>query len=97
MPNDNVENLVAVHQRCKNQKRKFLPAIAHATRWADRMHPERGLLEPLGRIATRFLWGIDPGATLGVARAIYSRLPPGTKLWMVEREFVERGTEPITF
>ena len=97
MPNDNVENLVAVHPRCNSLKRDFLPALAHVNRWARRMHPDRGQLEPLGRIATSFFWGIDPDATLGVARAIYGRLPASAKLWVADREFVERGSEPLAF
>jgi 5-methylcytosine-specific restriction endonuclease McrA len=96
-PNDNIENLVAVHQRCNARKRDFLPAVPHVNRWAGRLHPERGQLEPLRRIANRFYWGIEPEATLGVARAIYGRLPASAKLWVAEQEFVERGTEPITF
>ncbi len=97
VPNDNLENLVAVHPRCNNQKRDFLPALPHVERWASRLQPGAPVLPRLERIARAHEWPCDPPASLGVARTIYRRLPPSAKLWLRDEEFVERGKAVVGF
>ena len=97
VPNDNLENLVAVHPGCNQAKKDFLPALPHVARWVVRLRAENPLLAGMESIARAHEWPFDPPATLGVARTIYRRLPPTAKLWLRADEFVERGRSAIGF
>ena len=95
VPNNNLENLVVAHVRCNGAKRDFLPATAHVRRWGRRFNRKTAEHQELMRISSIHQWPSDPTATLGTARAIYGRLPPSAKLWVLEKEFEERGAERI--
>lgn len=79
-PDDGLDNLVLADRRCNGYKRDFLAAGPHVKRWRDRMATVVPSLEE-----TR--WYRDERATVGVARAIYQRLPDGTPLWVEGKEF----------
>ncbi|MEO6058163.1 MAG: HNH endonuclease [Gemmatimonadales bacterium] len=96
VPNNNLENLVAVHPSCNAAKRDFLPALAHVYRWrprCDTKAPEGGVV---AQIAAGCQWPSAPTATIGTVRAIYGKLPSSAKLWVVAGEFKERGDTVLT-
>jgi hypothetical protein len=51
--------------------------------------------QELASIPAKLTWPSDPPATLGTARAIYSRLPDTAKLWVFRKEFEDRGSEAL--
>jgi hypothetical protein len=95
VPNNNLENLVVAHTRCNGAKRDFLPALQHVRRWGRRLDRKNTEYQAVAEISDRQQWPSDPVATLGTTRAIYGRLPPSAKLWVVERDFEERGAEEL--
>jgi hypothetical protein len=95
VPNNNMENLVLTHVRCNAAKKDFLPAITHVKRWGERLKPEARDHRAILEIATRLKWPSDPAATLGTARSIYGRLPHSAKLWVLEKDFEERGSAAL--
>lgn len=95
VPNNNIENLVVAHVRCNGAKKDFLPAMSHVERWGQRLMPKQPALQALAEIATGLQWPLDPAATLGTARAIYGRLPQSAKLWVLDKDFEERGSTPL--
>jgi hypothetical protein len=97
VPNNNLENLVVAHVRCNGAKRDFLPAVSHVRRWGQRLKPDAPEHDHLAVISSRLQWPSDPAATLGTARAIYGRLPRSAKLWVLEKNFEERGSEALAF
>lgn len=84
-PDNGVENLVLAHQRCNNAKRDFLAATPHVTNWLARFQsPDADALTRLSREAG---WESRPAQTLGVASAIYLRLPAEVELWLAPGRF----------
>jgi 5-methylcytosine-specific restriction endonuclease McrA len=95
VPNNNLENLVAAHPSCNTAKRDFLPAVRHVARWRWRCDDRTQLGRDLAGLAMAYHWPTEPAATLGTARAIYRRLPPSAKLWVLGAEFEERGPSAL--
>jgi hypothetical protein len=85
-PDDGLDNLVVAHRRCNAQKRDFLAAVPHVARWRDRATSMTSALDDIG---TKARWQRLPERTLGVARAIYLRLPAETRLWVQAQEFAK--------
>jgi len=87
-PDDGLENLVVAHARCNAQKRDFLAAAAHVGHWRARMRSGSPVAAELDRVAEAIGWSRHPERTLGVARALYLRLPEDARLWLRGEEFV---------
>ena len=87
-PDDGLENLVVAHARCNAQKRDFLAAAAHVDHWRARMRSASPVAAELDRLAEAISWARHPDRTLGVARALYLRLPEGARLWLRGEEFI---------
>lgn len=81
-----IENLVAADPRCNNAKRDFLASGDHVAHWIERFS-ELGHAGQLADIASQRRWDRHPMRTLGVARAIYARLPDDVRLWRFQRQF----------
>jgi len=82
-PDDGVDNLVFADRKCNGAKRDFLASAPHVERWRHRMDDRE-----LDELVAMTGWQRRSGATLGVGRAIYSRLPNGFRLWERAQEFV---------
>ena len=82
-PEDGVANLVAAHRTCNSAKRDFLAATEHVERWRYRADDAAIL-----RLADDASWRNGRDDALSVARAIYLRLPVGTKLWLAGRKLL---------
>lgn len=91
-PNNAIENLVAAHERCNNNKRDYLAAADHVQRWRSRLDDSGATEGDLADVAKRAGWETDANRSLGVARGIYLPLPAEFPLWVRSREFV--GSEP---
>lgn len=87
--NDDIENLVAAHERCNADKRDFLAAAPHVARWTERLRPELSTAVQLRALAQDVRWPTSPERSLNVARALDLDLSPDAKLWLREEEFVE--------
>ena len=85
-----LENLVVAHARCNAQKRGFLAAVAHVGHWRARTRSGSPVSAELDRVAEAIGWTRHPDRTLGVARALYLRLPEDARLWLRGEEFVSR-------
>lgn len=89
-PDDNLDNLVAAHSSCNNDKRAALAGTVHLRRWWPRLQPDTSAFNTVQQIATSVGWPRTPSATAGGARALYLHQPPGTMAW------ASRGTvEPL--
>ena len=82
-PNNAIENLVAAHTTCNNNKRDFLAYTAHVARWV-----ERASSRDLRLIATRHQWESDPERTFNVAAALHAQLPSTALVWRGVGDFV---------
>ena len=82
-PDDGLDNLVLADRKCNGAKRDFLASAAHVERWRRRMAQP-----PLEEIVSTAGWHRNSATTLGVARAVYTRLPEGFQLWQLAQEFV---------
>lgn len=91
-PTDALENLVVTHRSCNGHKSDHLAALDHVLRWR-----EFGVRheEALDQIAVEMEWDRRPDRTLGVARALYLRQPPGMKLWHLGTRFVELRRDDV--
>jgi len=87
-PDDSLENLVVAHARCNAQKSDFLAAAAHVDHWRARTRSGSPVSAEFDRLAEATGWTRHPDRTLGVARALYLRLPEGARLWLRGEEFV---------
>lgn len=96
VPNNNIENLVVTHEACNGAKSDFLPALAHVRRWGRRLDIRESEHRLLADISVRLQWPSDCAATRGTACTIYGRLPPTAKLWVLGKEFEERGRESLS-
>jgi len=83
-PDDGLDNLVAAHPKCNNSKRDFLAAADHVEHWKAR---GRRRATEFAALATDACWPRDTDRTKAVAKAIYSRLPDGAKLWIAPSSF----------
>jgi hypothetical protein len=83
-PDDGLDNLVVAHRRCNGHKRDFLAAVPHVVNWRARASSMASALDDIGG-KTR--WQRTPDRTLGVARAIYLRLPDDSRLWLQAQDF----------
>lgn len=93
-PLDLIENLVAAHGQCNQKKRHFLAAPPHVERWRRRLD-EPSQRRGLSAIAEAHTRESDPARALGVARGVYLRLPPSTRLWQRGDEFTPFAPEPL--
>lgn len=84
-PDNGLDNLVLVHERCNSSKSDHLPAGPHLAQWLVRRKDQAAALAAAAEEAR---W--DPGAnrTLGAARSLYLRLPPEARLWSAVDHFV---------
>ncbi len=85
---DGIENLVVADSSCNGEKRAFLAAAEHVSRWSLRFAVRSSIRSELAGVAERTGWERHPDRTLSVARAIYLKLPYDAKLWLRGREFV---------
>lgn len=92
-PDNGIENLVAAHRKCNNAKRDFLAATVHVHSWAGRNAPGSTCADDMSLIAKNAGWETCPSRTLGVARAIYLRLPREARLWK-QQDFFETADLP---
>jgi HNH endonuclease len=83
-PDNGLDNLVAAHDRCNNNKRDFLAAADHLERWRQRARDHGDLLADL---AVRLRWERNSDRSRGVASALYGRLPAGARLWRAGSDF----------
>jgi len=91
-PNNAIENLVLA-DACNNNKRDYLPALAHVDDWASRFASQADQLVELANSAK---WETDPGRSLALARSCYAHLPEGTPLWFEVDEFTDDDPGLVT-
>jgi len=80
---DGLDNLVLADRGCNGEKRDFLASARHVRRWRERMDSA-----VVPEVAKTEGWPRHPETTLGVARAVYLRLPEGSHLWDSVKSFV---------
>src|SRR5713101_7410019 len=85
---ERLESRAVAHARCNAQKSDFLAAAAHVDHWRARTRSGSPLSAELDRLAEATGWTRHPERTLGVARALYLRLPEDARLWLRGEEFV---------
>lgn len=85
-PDNGIFNLVATHPTCNNRKREFLAAAVHVAVWSERFK-RSDTSQTLEQIAVMRRWTSQASRTLSVARAVYLRLPPEARLWVLGEEF----------
>jgi len=84
-PDDGLDNLVAAHPKCNNNKRDFLASAEHVEHWVER---QRMRNSELTAVAQDVGWHRDAERSASVAAAIYLRLPATARLWRRSGEFV---------
>lgn len=94
-PDDGLDNFVMADRRCNGWKSNSLAAAAHLARWTRRFSRSSSEYAQLGDLAAVTRWIRRPEASLGVARAIYPRLPAEARLWLKEKEFVPPNSAAI--
>jgi 5-methylcytosine-specific restriction endonuclease McrA len=94
-PDDGLDNLVLVDERCNRDKRAFLAAADHVSRWVPRLHESSPDGVQIEDAAQRVGWLRLRSRTLGVARAIYLGLPADAKLWLRGRRFVDADRDTL--
>lgn len=77
-PDNGLDNLVAAHTRCNNNKRDTLASAEHLEAWVDRVSAPNAAL---AQLRSSGLWPSEPARSLGAARATYLWVPEGTPLW----------------
>jgi diadenosine tetraphosphate (Ap4A) HIT family hydrolase len=89
-PSNGIENLVVAHPECNSQKKDFLAAAPHVSKWSVRDREHAG---DLRAIAERAAWESAGELPLNVARGIYLALRGDALLWLRGKEFVppDRG------
>ena len=91
-PDDSLANLVLAHHGCNNDKRHYLAAADHLTRWRRRQDDEaKGLRDA----ASECDWPHEPERTLSVARSVYLHLPQSARLWQARGTFVPIDTAVV--
>lgn len=91
-PDNAIENLVATHAACNQNKRDFLASVEHVSHWHARLEQEQDALQALAQKAS---WESQQNRVLSVARAIYYPLPPQTRLWHARELFVPFEKERV--
>jgi 5-methylcytosine-specific restriction endonuclease McrA len=94
-PDDGLDNLVVTDVRCNASKSNSLAAGRHLTRWVRRFMLSSTEDAQLTELAERTKWERHKGVNLGVARAIYLRLPDDARLWLRDKEFVPVDRDEI--
>ncbi len=84
-PDDGLDNLVAAHPACNNNKRDFLPSAEHVEHWVTRSRDRRDDIEAIAKDAA---WQRDEDRSRAVATAIYLGLPSSARLWRGRDDFV---------
>jgi 5-methylcytosine-specific restriction endonuclease McrA len=84
-PDDGIHNLVVADERCNLKKRDYFAAAEHLERWRERSVRQTA---DLSSIAQEKSWASGGDRTLGVARAIYLRMPDNVRLWHGGDDFV---------
>jgi 5-methylcytosine-specific restriction endonuclease McrA len=92
-PDNGLENLVVADPGCNRRKLDHLAAGDHVQTWLDRAENDATQVEV---IAEANHWERHPARTLGVARSVYLRLPPGAMLWQAGRRFVPLDRPALT-
>lgn len=87
-PDDGLDNFVVTDRQCNGWKSNSLAAHGHLARWTRRFSPASSENAQLRDLAAANNWIRRPNASLGVARAIYPRLPSDARLWLIGRDFV---------
>ncbi len=82
-PDNGLDNLVVADARCNGKKRDRLAAASHVAHWREH---GRAFGSGLAEIARRRTWPRNAERSQAVARAIYLRLPRGTRLWLRDDE-----------
>jgi hypothetical protein len=90
-----LENLVAAHRHCNNDKRDHLAGVLHLRRWKQRFESPTRLQPGLGVIAVEQSWTSDPSRTLRLARSMYLVQPRSHLLWVSPKEFEEASPEEV--
>jgi 5-methylcytosine-specific restriction endonuclease McrA len=94
-PDNGLDNLVLVDERCNRDKRAFLAATDHVARWAPRLLVDSTDAKQLDEAAQSVGWLRQRDRTLSVARAIYLGLPADAKLWLRGRHFVDADRDAL--
>jgi hypothetical protein len=89
-PDNGLDNLVPTHPNCNRAKLDFLAAERHIERWRERTEDVR-----LVSLAEEQSWDRSADTTVGVARAIYFRLPDGAPLWVEGDTFTPAKRGPL--
>jgi hypothetical protein len=84
-PSNSIENLVVAHPECNSQKKDFLAATPHVSKWSARRRDHAG---DLRGIAERAMWETAGEVPNNVARGIYMALRSDALLWLRGKEFV---------
>jgi hypothetical protein len=87
-----IDNLVAAHPTCNNDKSDLLVASPHLDRWIDRLDHGR---DDLHDIAERHNWYAEPARIGALVRANYAHLGPKTPLWVAHERWVAAADEPL--
>jgi 5-methylcytosine-specific restriction endonuclease McrA len=94
-PDNRLDNLVVADVTCNSAKSSSLAAAPHLARWAARLQP--GVVhDRLAELARATGWERNDDNRLGVARAIYGRLPDHARLWLRRGEFSPPDRARIT-
>lgn len=80
-PNDCLENFVLAHGGCNRSKSSYLASKRHLDSWLLRFHDEEVADDFVGA-ARDMDWDSRLESSLGIARAVYLKLPMGTPLWV---------------
>jgi hypothetical protein len=86
-PDNGLANLVVAHGRCNADKRDFLAATRHVSKWLQRNNPSGSHFGELVDIADRTRWTVSRREIQGVATAVYGALPADAELWRQGKEF----------
>ena len=79
-PDNGLDNLVLAHAKCNHDKLHYLAANCHVESWVARFQ-DSAVDAMLTEAAHTVSWERSREQTVGIARAIYLRLPEGAKLW----------------
>jgi len=94
-PDNGIQNLVVAHDKCNRDKRDYLVAAEHVSRWVGRFSSDSDQGRALISNAKQLGWESNPRRTVGVARAIYWGLPADARLWLQRKEFVPADLSAI--
>lgn len=89
-PNNAIDNLVASHARCNNQKRDFLAAAPHVESWLKWRDLRSDDLAEVARAAD---WEAPTPRSRSVALALYELLPDDARVWRAGKDFSRYAEE----